>query len=151
LGRLAASRRASLRSCNEAFRRSTLPADRSIPHPCPCCPSGAAFRPPFLVARRPQGRARRSSTRLAMASPSTSISLAMARSSSSACTLGCILSKRLGSAYRAGRVDCWLKIKNPTAPAIKREAEEDWGKRVRPSRRIVRRFEQQMQHESSVD
>jgi ATP-dependent DNA ligase len=46
-----------------------------------------------------------------------------------ACTLGCegIVSKRLGSAYRAGRVDYWLKMKNPAAPAVKREAEEDWG------------------------
>jgi hypothetical protein len=24
-------------------------------------------------------------------------------------------------------VDHWLKIKNPKAPAVKREAEEDWG------------------------
>jgi bifunctional non-homologous end joining protein LigD len=48
-----------------------------------------------------------------------------------ACVLGCegIVSKRLGSAYRAGRVDCWLKVKNPAAPAVKREAEEDWGAR----------------------
>jgi bifunctional non-homologous end joining protein LigD len=46
-----------------------------------------------------------------------------------ACALGCegIVSKRLGSPYRAGRVDHWLKIKNPAAPAVKREAEEDWG------------------------
>jgi bifunctional non-homologous end joining protein LigD len=46
-----------------------------------------------------------------------------------ACALGCegIVSKRLGSAYRAGRVDYWLKTKNPAAPAVKREAEEDWG------------------------
>ena len=46
-----------------------------------------------------------------------------------ACTLGCegIVSKRLGSDYRAGRVDHWLKVKNPAAPAVKREAEEDWG------------------------
>ena len=46
-----------------------------------------------------------------------------------ACSLGCegIVSKRLGSAYRAGRVDCWLKMKNPAAPAVKREAEEGWG------------------------
>ena len=44
-----------------------------------------------------------------------------------ACALGCegIVSKRLGSSYRAGRVDHWLKIKNPTAPAVKREAEEE--------------------------
>jgi len=46
-----------------------------------------------------------------------------------ACALGCegIVSKRLGSAYRAGRVEHWLKIKNPAAPAVRREAEEDWG------------------------
>ena len=46
-----------------------------------------------------------------------------------ACALGCegIVSKRLGSHYRSGRVDHWLKIKNPSAPAVKREAEEDWG------------------------
>jgi bifunctional non-homologous end joining protein LigD len=45
-----------------------------------------------------------------------------------ACALGCegIVSKRLGSPYRPGRSDCWLKIKNPKAPAVKREAEEDW-------------------------
>jgi ATP-dependent DNA ligase len=46
-----------------------------------------------------------------------------------ACALGCegIVSKRLGSAYRGGRVNDWRKIKNPAAPAVKREAEEDWG------------------------
>jgi bifunctional non-homologous end joining protein LigD len=45
-----------------------------------------------------------------------------------ACALGCegIVSKRLGSWYRAGRVPDWLKVKNPAAPAVKREAEEDW-------------------------
>jgi hypothetical protein len=32
---------------------------------------------------------------------------------------------RLGSHYRAGRVDHWLKTKNPAAPAARREAEED--------------------------
>jgi bifunctional non-homologous end joining protein LigD len=49
-----------------------------------------------------------------------------------ACALGCegIVSKRLGSSYRSGRVDHWLKVKNPAAPAVRREAEEDWsGKR----------------------
>ena len=48
-----------------------------------------------------------------------------------ACALGCegIVSKRLGSPYRAGRSAHWLKIKNPDAPAVRREAEEDWGKR----------------------
>src|SRR4029078_1672366 len=46
-----------------------------------------------------------------------------------ACALGCegIVSKRLGTPYRAGRVDYWLKLKNSAAPAVKREAEEDWG------------------------
>jgi ATP dependent DNA ligase domain len=39
-----------------------------------------------------------------------------------------IVSKRLGSAYRSGRSPDWLKMKNPDAPAVKREAEEDWGK-----------------------
>jgi bifunctional non-homologous end joining protein LigD len=45
-----------------------------------------------------------------------------------ACALGCegIVSKRLGSPYRPGRSDCWIKVKNPTAPAVTREAEEDW-------------------------
>jgi bifunctional non-homologous end joining protein LigD len=48
-----------------------------------------------------------------------------------ACKLGCegIVSKRLGSPYRSGRSPDWLKMKNPDAPAVKREAEEDWGKR----------------------
>ena len=49
-----------------------------------------------------------------------------------ACKLGCegIVSKRLGSPYTSGRVNDWLKIKNPSAPAVRREAEEDWsGKR----------------------
>src|SRR5262244_1536764 len=48
-----------------------------------------------------------------------------------ACQLGCegIVSKRLGSPYRSGRSPDWLKMKNPNAPAVKREAEEDWGKR----------------------
>jgi len=47
-----------------------------------------------------------------------------------ACKLGCegIVSKRLGSSYRSGRSPHWLKIKNPKAPAVKREAEEDWGR-----------------------
>ncbi len=46
-----------------------------------------------------------------------------------ACALGCegIVSKRFGSPYRSGRFNDWLKSKNPTAPAVKREAEEDWG------------------------
>jgi len=45
-----------------------------------------------------------------------------------ACKLGCegIVSKRLGSPYRSGRSPHWVKVKNPKAPAVKREAEEDW-------------------------
>jgi bifunctional non-homologous end joining protein LigD len=49
-----------------------------------------------------------------------------------ACKLGCegIVSKRLGSPYTSGHVNDWFKIKNPSAPAVRREAEEDWsGKR----------------------
>ena len=34
-----------------------------------------------------------------------------------------IVSKRLGSRYRGGRSRDWLKVKNPDAPAGKREAE----------------------------
>jgi ATP-dependent DNA ligase len=47
-----------------------------------------------------------------------------------ACKLGCegIVSKRLGSIYRRGRSPLWVKVKNPNAPAVKREAEEDWGR-----------------------
>jgi bifunctional non-homologous end joining protein LigD len=46
-----------------------------------------------------------------------------------ACKLGCegIVSKRLGSPYRSGRSLHWVKVKNPKAPAVKREAEEVWG------------------------
>ena len=38
------------------------------------------------------------------------------------------MSKRLGSIYRRGRSPLWVKVKNPKAPAVKREAEEDWGR-----------------------
>jgi hypothetical protein len=34
----------------------------------------------------------------------------------------------LKSCYRSGRSAYWVKVKNPKAPAIKREAEEDWGR-----------------------
>ena len=46
-----------------------------------------------------------------------------------ACKMGLegIVSKRLGSRYRSGRSKDWLKFKNPDAPAIKREAEKEWG------------------------
>ena len=47
-----------------------------------------------------------------------------------ACKLGLegIVSKRKDSAYRSGRSPDWLKMKNPACAAVKREAEEDWGK-----------------------
>jgi bifunctional non-homologous end joining protein LigD len=47
-----------------------------------------------------------------------------------ACQLGLegIVSKRKDSPYRSGRSPDWLKFKNPNAPAVKRDAEEDWGK-----------------------
>jgi hypothetical protein len=31
-------------------------------------------------------------------------------------------------ARHASRTDHWIKVKNPTAPAVKREAEEDWAR-----------------------
>jgi ATP-dependent DNA ligase len=47
-----------------------------------------------------------------------------------ACKLGLegIVSKRKDSAYRSGRSPDWLKMKNPAAPAVKREEEEEWGR-----------------------
>jgi hypothetical protein len=39
--------------------------------------------------------------------------------------------QRLGSRCRSGRSPDWLKFKNPEAPAVKREAEEDWGVKVK--------------------
>jgi ATP-dependent DNA ligase len=47
-----------------------------------------------------------------------------------ACKMGLegIVSKRKDSPYRSGRSPDWLKMKNPAHAAVKREAEEDWGK-----------------------
>jgi bifunctional non-homologous end joining protein LigD len=47
-----------------------------------------------------------------------------------ACKMGLegVVSKRLGSRYRSGRSKDWVKFKNPDAPAVQREAEEDWGR-----------------------
>jgi bifunctional non-homologous end joining protein LigD len=47
-----------------------------------------------------------------------------------ACKLGFegIVSKRKGSRYKAGRSPDLLKSKNPNSPAVRREAEEDWGR-----------------------
>jgi ATP-dependent DNA ligase len=48
-----------------------------------------------------------------------------------ACKLGLegIVSKRKDSRYRSGRSPDWIKSKNPDAPAVKREAEEEWERR----------------------
>jgi bifunctional non-homologous end joining protein LigD len=47
-----------------------------------------------------------------------------------ACKLGLegIVSKRRDSLCSSGRSRHWIKSKNPNAPAVKREAEEDWGR-----------------------
>jgi bifunctional non-homologous end joining protein LigD len=47
-----------------------------------------------------------------------------------ACKMGLegIVSKRKASPYRSGRSPDWLKLKNPACAAVKREAEEDWGR-----------------------
>jgi ATP-dependent DNA ligase len=39
-----------------------------------------------------------------------------------------IVSRRKHPRYRSGRSRDWLKMQYPNAPAVKREAEEDWGK-----------------------
>ena len=53
-----------------------------------------------------------------------------------ACKMGLegIVSKRLGSHYRSVRSPDWLKFKNPEAPAVRREAEEDWTQMSRRKR-----------------
>jgi ATP-dependent DNA ligase len=38
-----------------------------------------------------------------------------------------IVSKGLSSRYVSGRSKDWLKLKNPAAAAMKREADKDWG------------------------
>ena len=57
-----------------------------------------------------------------------------------ACKLGAegIVSKRLGSRYRSDRSPDWAKFKNPAAPAVKRETEEDWSNERGLSRRPFR-------------
>ena len=42
-----------------------------------------------------------------------------------------IVSKRKDSPYRSGRSPDWLKMKNSDAPAVKREEEEEWGRKKR--------------------
>jgi ATP-dependent DNA ligase len=47
-----------------------------------------------------------------------------------ACKLGLegIISKRKDSHYVSGRSPHWIKLKNPGCAAVKREAEEEWGR-----------------------
>ncbi len=47
-----------------------------------------------------------------------------------ACRMGLegIVSKRKDSTYRSGRSPDWLKMKNSACEAVRREAEEDWGR-----------------------
>jgi ATP-dependent DNA ligase len=54
-----------------------------------------------------------------------------------ACKLGLegIVSKRRDSPYNSGRSRHWIKSKNPNAPAVKREVEEDWQWRSAKGRR----------------
>lgn len=56
-----------------------------------------------------------------------------------ACKLGLegIVSKRRDSPYSSGRSRHWVKSKNPSAPAVKREAEEDWSGRKPSARRLL--------------
>jgi hypothetical protein len=58
--------------------------------------------------------------------PSMPITRPRARSSTLLARLRGIVSKRLGSPYRASRADCSLKVKIPAAPAVTREAKEEW-------------------------
>ena len=46
-----------------------------------------------------------------------------------ACKMGLegIVSKQKDSLYRSGRSPDWLKMKNASPPAVKREEEEEWG------------------------
>jgi hypothetical protein len=45
--------------------------------------------------------------------------------------LGCegMVSQRLSSPYCSGRLNHWLKIQNPAAPAVRRLEEDDWARR----------------------
>jgi hypothetical protein len=80
-------------------------------------------------------RSRQCWRRLAPASGSVSISTSMTVLPSSSMRAGWasegVVSKRKDSLYRSGRSPDWLKMKNPACEAVKREAEEDWGKERR--------------------
>jgi hypothetical protein len=40
--------------------------------------------------------------------------------------MGC---RAIALTTRSGRSAHWVKVKNPKAPAVKREAEQDWGRK----------------------
>jgi ATP-dependent DNA ligase len=67
---------------------------------------------------------------VAKASPSIRFKEHIEGDGAHACKLGLegVVSKRKDSTYRSGRSPDWLKMKNPACAAVKREAEEDWGK-----------------------
>ena len=49
-----------------------------------------------------------------------------------------VVSKRKGSGYASGRSPHWIKSENPNAPAVKREAEEDWGRKSARDKCVVK-------------
>ena len=85
-------------------------------------------RDPLAVARRHWPACLRARRR-ACASTSTSTSTTGRSSSSTPASWGSRASCRSGRSrpYRSRCSPDWIKSKNPTAPAVKREAEEDWG------------------------
>ena len=91
--------------------------------------NGQDLRPEPLEARKLElGKLLRSAAQRACSSMSTSPSPVTSCSSMPARWGWKALShKRLGSRYRSGRSPDWLKFKNPEAPAVRREAEEDLG------------------------
>jgi hypothetical protein len=95
-------------------------------------------RSPPRTACRAQGDAGQLASRVRQqvcASMSTSTTTTAPWSSSMPASSGLegIVSKRKNSRYRLGRSPDWIKSKNPNAPAVKREAEENWGRRSEPS------------------
>jgi hypothetical protein len=99
--------------------------------PLVCCANGFAVgcRRPGPIFPAPQPDRRGQPT----LSPDTPIKSSLCRVFREACKLGCegIVSKRLGSRYRPERSAHWVKVKNPKAPAVTREAKEDWGRHKR--------------------
>jgi bifunctional non-homologous end joining protein LigD len=59
-------------------------------------------------------------------SRSTRTSSRMAQSSTGKLVRSAARASCRSGPYRSGRADCWLKVKNPAAPAVTREAEENW-------------------------